>query len=104
MSEVGQVSTRDLINAHFEELEVEDVYLIDPQFCDKAIVGYTDTQVIYSYDKLIGAYTTNFMESENIPQEEALDMAIDWVSYNTIRSLDYMTGNKPIIMYEIDYI
>lgn len=61
---------------------------------DSAIIGITeDNQVVYDYDKMI----------EHLMQEDGMDYeeAIDFISYNTIRSLPYAGRGAPIIMYGI---
>ena len=61
---------------------------------DSAIIGITeDNQVVYDYDKMI----------EHLIQEDDMDYeeAIDFISYNTIRSLPYAGEGAPIIMYSI---
>lgn len=66
---------------------------VDPSF-DKAIIGVShDNRLIYSYELMIEDY----MEQFNCSVEEA----IDWIEFNTIRSLPYYE-NSPIIMMEID--
>lgn len=37
------------------------------------------------------------MENDKMTEEEAME----WVGYNTIRSLPYMGEMKPIIMYDV---
>ena len=61
---------------------------------DSAIIGITENnQVVYDYDKMI----------EYLIQEDDMDYeeAIDFISYNTIRSLQYAGEGAPIIMYGI---
>ena len=61
---------------------------------DSAIIGITeDNQVVYDYDKMI----------EHLIQEDDMDYeeAVDFISYNTIRSLPYAGEGAPIIMYSI---
>ena len=61
---------------------------------DSAIIGITeDNQVVYDYDKMI----------EHLIQEDDMDYeeAVDFISYNTIRSLPYTGEGAPIIMYSI---
>lgn len=67
----------------FNENEVEDVIVFDPQDeLNKAIVGITDqNQAVYEYDKLLEA----MMEAEGWDEEEAAD----WISYNTLRDYSY---------------
>lgn len=75
---------------------VEGLVVLDPRSLDSAIIGVTDdSRVVYDYDKLKSA----FMESEQWDEEDA----DDWISYNTIRALPYVS-NGPIVMFNISYI
>ena len=61
---------------------------------DSAIIGITENnQVVYNYEKMI----------EHLIQEDDMDYeeAVDFISYNTIRSLPYAGEGAPIIMYSI---
>lgn len=61
---------------------------------DSAIIGITENnQVVYDYDKMI----EHLMQEDDMSYEEA----IDFISYNTIRSLPYAGEGAPIIMYSI---
>ena len=61
---------------------------------DSAIIGITeDNQVVYEYDKMI----EHLIQEDDMSYEEA----IDFISYNTIRSLPYAGQYAPIIMYGI---
>lgn len=75
------------------DLGYEDVLLLEPKELDEAIIGVShDDRAIYDYDLLVKA----FMNSDNMSEEEA----IEWVDYNTIRSLPYQQ-NAPIVMYNL---
>lgn len=57
-----------------------------------ALIGISDDNcAIYDYEKMID-YLTRY---EDMDEEEAAD----FISYNTIRSLSYISGNKPIVLY-----
>ena len=61
---------------------------------DSAIIGITENnQVVYDYDKMI----EHLIQEDDMSYEEA----IDFISYNTIRSLSYVGIGAPIIMYSI---
>ena len=96
------MSIREDICNYFDERD-EEVIILDPECLDTAIVGATDNQLIYSYDKLVEAYMDEFRE-DGMTEEEVEEQAIEWISYNTIRSLPYMGENKPIIMYSLENI
>ena len=71
-------------------VELDEVsYFVSPYFVD-AIVGISDdNRLIYDYDLMIEAA----MKEENWTEEEA----IDWIEFNTIRTIPYME-NGPIIL------
>lgn len=62
---------------------------------DEAIIGVTHGgRVVYDYDNMV----IHLMNEDDMTAEDAAD----FISYNTIRSLDYMsTANKPTIMYRV---
>ena len=73
----------------------ETVFFENPSFV-KAITGITDSgQLIYDYDLMIAAA----MEEENWDAEEA----IEWIEYNTIRSIPYMGQYHPIVSLPINW-
>lgn len=64
---------------------------------ESAIIGIsTEGNVVYSFDKMV----------EDLMSSDKIDMtdAVEFISYNTIRSLDYMNEDnekkKPIIIYD----
>ena len=61
---------------------------------DSAIIGITENnQVVYDYEKMI----EHLMQEDDMDYEEA----VDFICYNTIRSLPYAGEGAPIIMYSI---
>ena len=81
-----------MINENF--LEENEVVVFENPSYKKALIGvYEDNNCIYhavyDYDKMIEC----LMEEDNISEEDA----IDFISYNTIRSLPYI-DNAPIII------
>ena len=76
------------------------VYFTDFNY-DSAIIGIdTYNRVIYDYYKMIDW----LIENEEFTEEDA----VEWIDYNTIRSLPYIdgqtNGKAPIIIYSIDYV
>lgn len=59
---------------------------------EDAAVGVTiDGQVVYDYDKMVRI----LQERDGMTEDEA----IEWISYNTIRSLDYVPEEgRPVII------
>lgn len=61
-----------------------------------AIMGITeDGRLIYSYDRMVAS----LMAEDHIDEDEA----IEFIDYNTIRTIPYMGEKAPIIMYDIQY-
>lgn len=67
-------------------------YFVNPDF-QEAIIGYTDDgSVVYDYDLMV----ESLMKEDNISDLDA----VEFIDYNTLRTIPYMDGNKPIIMYK----
>ena len=61
---------------------------------DNSIIGFTtDGRVVYDYDKMI----EELMQDEEWSYEDA----VEWIEYNTVRSLPYGGPGAPIIMYRL---
>ena len=72
----------------------EDFIIFENPDYDSAIIGITENnQVVYDYEKMI----EHLMQEDDMDYEEA----VDFISYNTIRSLPYAGEGAPIIMYGI---
>lgn len=86
-----------------EDILDQMIILEGDEFADGVIGITTDYHVIYSYEKLVSSLAKAYKE-ENQSEEEAVLNAIEWLEYNTIRSLPYMEkdGLAPIIMYELE--
>ena len=70
----------------------EAVVFENPDY-DNAIVGVSsDGRVVYNFRFMV----THLMVEEGMTEEEA----IDFIEYNTIRSLPYVEGS-PIVMYDL---
>ena len=72
----------------------EDVMIFTDFSYDTALIGITsDNRAVYDYDLMVEWLVDN----QGMTYEEAND----WVSYNTIRSLDYTSdNNKPIVLFK----
>ena len=78
----------------FDETILDNIIILEgDEFADGAIGLSSDDHVVYSYEKLVDSLS-KFYGGE-------LE-AIEWLEYNTIRSLPYMdsVGNTPIIIHE----
>lgn len=82
---------RDLLS----DIGYKDAVVFDHPDFDNAIIGVTDdNRVVYDYDKMV----SSLMEADGIEAEEA----IDFIDYNTIRTIPYINGNVPIVMYPLE--
>jgi hypothetical protein len=69
-----------------------DAVVFDNHSYDNSIIGTTfDGRAIYDFDKMV----KELMSDEGWTEEEA----IEWVNYNTLRSLPYAGVNAPLIVY-----
>lgn len=76
------------------EMGHEDAVVFDSPEFDDAIIGTThDGRVVYDFDKMV----KGFVEANGGTEEEA----IEFIEYNTIRSLPYYP-NSPVIMYPLE--
>lgn len=69
----------------------EEILLFDNHSYDNAILGFTeDFRPIYDYDLMV----------EELMMDEGWDEteAIEWLEYNTLRSLPYIGERAPIIL------
>lgn len=83
---IDMTNREKLIEQGYEDLVVFE----NPSF-DKAIIGVSyDDRVVYDYDLMVEAA----MEEEGWTAEDA----IDWIEFNTLRSLGYVEGS-PIVIY-----
>ena len=73
----------------------EDVVIFKDEGYDDALIGISeDGRAIYDFDLMVEW----LMKVDGITSEEA----IEWIEYNTIRSLSYAGPGAPIIMYRIE--
>ena len=75
----------------------EEAMLFDNPSYDKSIIGITlGGNVVYDYNSMI----EEFAEENNCSYDEALD----FVDYNTVRSLNYISDEmKPIVITDLQY-
>lgn len=70
----------------------EAVLFENPNF-DTAIIGVTvDGRVVYDYDKMVEHLATT--------DKISVDDAMEFIDYNTIRALPYVS-NAPVIVYNL---
>lgn len=81
-----------LLDAGYEGIK----YLTDYSY-DDALIGVSeDGRAIYDYEKMIEW----LMDEEGFTDDEA----VEWVEYNTLRTLPYMGDKAPIVMYPLEYV
>ena len=70
----------------------EDAIVFEDPAYDGSLVGITtDGRAVYDFESMV----QEFAAENNC----SIDEAIDFVNYNTLRSLDYITGQqKPIVV------
>ena len=72
----------------------EDVIVFSGDSFDDALIGISeDNRAIYDYDLMVEW----LMREDGMTSEEAME----WIDYNTIRSLQYVGDKAPIIMFKI---
>ena len=70
----------------------ENTLLFDNPDYDNAIMGVTyDGRVVYDYEEMVYC----LMKDEGMSEEDAMD----FISYNTIRSLPYAGEYAPVIVH-----
>ena len=90
----------DEIIQYVSEENPEALMFRDPDFYN-AIIGYYYNNedlpvIVYSYNKMVECLAEEYGDSE----DPYLD-AIEWIDYNTLRTLPYMNAKgRPIIIYE----
>ena len=88
---------RKQLDEYFREMELADEELplmFDNHAYDNSIVGLTeDMRLVYDYNLMI----EEFMKDEDCDESEA----IEWIEYNTIRSLGYGEDRDryPVILH-----
>lgn len=74
-----------------------------PCFND-AIIGISENgNLIYSYEKMVESLAQEYIKSSS-NEDEAYTDAMEFIDYNTIRTIPYMGEFKPIILYELNEI
>lgn len=72
----------------------EDGTPVFTNYCS-AFVGVTeDGRAVYDYNKMV----KELMDLDGMSEEDA----IEWISYNTVRSLPYAGPLAPIILYPVE--
>lgn len=70
---------------------------------DGGIIGFDKDQnrLIYDYEKLVASLSKDNQDSGAYEEgQTAFEMAVEWIDYNTLRSLPYMGEFRPIIIVD----
>lgn len=72
----------------------EDVKLLSNYSYDTAFVGVTtDNRAVYDYQLMVEW----LVREEGFTEEDA----VEWIDYNTLRALQYMGDDAPIVMNKL---
>jgi hypothetical protein len=90
--EKNKTPRRDLLN----EMGFENSIVFENPDYDSAIIGYDadNYRVVYDYEKMI----EHLMDIDGMEYDEA----VEFIEYNTIRSLPYAGSNSPIVLHKFD--
>jgi len=96
---------KEILHDMVQDKDILDQMIIleGDEFAD-GVVGITnDYHVVYSYECLIESLAEAYKEEDQTEADAELE-AIEWLDYNTIRSLPYMEkdGLAPVIMFELE--
>lgn len=76
-----------------EELGYEDVIVFD-DYGEETLIGVdSNNRAVYDYERMAEWLMSNW--------ECTYEEAIDWIEYNTIRSLGYVGEDAPIVVHPI---
>lgn len=76
------------------DMGYEDAIVFDEPSFDSSIIGVTvDGRVVYDYREMV----QEMMNADGISEEDA----IDFIEYNTLRSLPYAGDLGPVVMYPL---
>lgn len=82
------------VNQEIRNMLPDGAIVLDNMSYDNSIIGTTfDGRVIYDYDNMV----MELMNDEGWSFEEA----VDWLEYNTIRSLGYMGDKAPVVVSSV---
>ena len=82
------------VNQDIRSILPDDALVFDNASYDNSIIGTTfDGRAIYDYQLMV----MELMEDEGCSYDEA----IDWIEYNTIRSIPYAGENAPVVVSNV---
>jgi hypothetical protein len=85
------MTIKEQLEKYYIEDEETNIVLFESPNYDEAFVGLTlDDRAVYDYDKMIECLITE----DNMDYEEA----VEFIDYNTIRSLPYAGEKAPVVI------
>ena len=90
----------DAILEHVQENNPEATMFINPDY-KAAIIGYTENDeglpvLVYDFNTMCDLLAEEYAQEDIEDPEMA---AIEFLEYNTIRTLPYMGSGRPVIIY-----
>lgn len=81
------------VKSLLEELGYEDVIVFD-DYGEETLIGVdSNNRAVYDYEKMAEWLIENW--------ECTYEEAMDWIEYNTVRSLHYVGEGAPIVVHTI---
>lgn len=73
------------------------IILEGDEFASAAVGVTLDGHVVYDYNSMVSSLASKYTD---VDSSTAIEQAMEWIDYNTLRSLPYMKseGNEPIIV------
>ena len=78
---------------YLENMGYEDVIVFDDYGIETLIGVDSENRAVYDYDKMVEW----IMKTDKC----SCDDAVDWIEYNTIRSLPYVGNKVPIVVHPV---
>lgn len=87
---MGKTAEERILDAGYE-----DVIIFSGDSYDDALIGISeDGRAIYDFNLMVKW----LMDNDDMDETDA----IEWIEYNTIRSLPYVGEKSPIVMYALE--
>ena len=84
--------TREMICEYLEIYGCEEALLLDGY--EEAFIGVNqEGGAVYDYGKMVDCLISK--------EKWTRDDAEEWISYNTLRALDYVSGVKPTVIFPV---
>lgn len=78
---------------YLENMGYEDIIVFDDYDIETLIGVDSENRAVYDYDKMVEW----IMKTDKC----SYDDAVDWIEYNTIRSLPYVGNKAPIVVHPV---